>query len=77
MIRTARYKYITYHGDPVEQLFDMVDDPGETRNLAGQSEYASALEDHRRLLRQWEDRLEIAAVASPQSPKRGKKRAGS
>lgn len=77
MIRTARYKYITYHGDPVEQLFDMLDDPGETRNLAGRSEYASALEDHRRLLRQWEDRLEIAAVASPQLPKRGKKRAGS
>ena len=33
MIRTADHKYVTYYGDPVEQLFNMKSDPGETKNL--------------------------------------------
>jgi len=57
MVRSDRYKYITYKGDPVEQVFDMQTDPGETRNLAGASEAASVLEDHRRMLAEWEQRL--------------------
>ncbi|MFW6108678.1 MAG: hypothetical protein ACOC8D_02575, partial [bacterium] len=47
MVRTARYKYVTYAGDPVEQLFDMQADPGETRNLAEASEHAAALREPR------------------------------
>lgn len=60
MIRTQDYKYITYQGDPVEQLFDMRADPGETKNLAGESAHAAALEEHRKLLRDWESRLDVA-----------------
>ena len=43
MLRTQRYKYITYKDNLVEQLFDMRDDPGETNNLATSSKYASYL----------------------------------
>ena len=57
MVRSPRYKYITYKGDPVEQVFDMQADPGETRNLAGASQAASVLADHRRMLAEWEQRL--------------------
>ncbi len=60
MLRTPRYKYITYKDDMVEQLFDMKDDPGETKNLATSSKYASTLAEHRRMLRDWESRLDVA-----------------
>ncbi|MFB3827883.1 MAG: sulfatase [Bryobacteraceae bacterium] len=60
VVRTGRYKYVTFAGDPVEQLFDMQPDPGETRNVAADSRYAGALADHRKLLREWESRLEKA-----------------
>lgn len=51
MVRSARYKYIRYNqGDPVEQLFDMENDPGETRDLTTESEAADILDDHRRML---------------------------
>ena len=60
MVRTERYKYIAYKGDPVDQLFDMKDDPGETKNLATSSAYASALAEHKKLLKDWERRLDVA-----------------
>jgi choline-sulfatase len=59
MVCSPRYKYITYAENVVEQLFDMQDDPGETRNLVGDSKYASKLADHRRQLREWERRLVV------------------
>ncbi len=59
-VRTDRFKYITYAGDPVEQLFDMVEDPGELNNLADNATHAPVLADHRRLLREWESRLDVA-----------------
>ena len=62
MVRTAQYKYVMYEGDPVEQLFDMRADPGETRNLAAEGKHAEVLEAHRRLLREWEVRLDKARV---------------
>jgi arylsulfatase A-like enzyme len=34
MVRDDRYKLIRYNDDPTVQLFDLTDDPGETRNLA-------------------------------------------
>jgi len=55
MVRSPRYKYVTYKGDPVEQLFDMQADPGETRNLASTSSSAGVLQDHRRMLVEWEE----------------------
>ena len=59
MVRTRDCKYIAYEKDPVEQLFDWRTDPGETRNVAGDSKYAGALADHRRLLKEWEGRLKL------------------
>jgi choline-sulfatase len=60
MVRTSQYKYITYRDDPVEQLFDMKSDPGETKNLAGSPEHAAALAEHQKMLREWESRIEPA-----------------
>ncbi len=62
MIRTPRYKYIMYKGDPVEQLFDIEADPWEMRNLACESASAAMLQEHRRLLAEWETQLEPAPV---------------
>ena len=59
MVRTEGYKYITYIDNPFEQLFDMKADPGETKNLAASSRYASALAEHRTLLKDWENRLDV------------------
>lgn len=59
MLRTPRYKYITYKDDPVEQLFDMKNDPGETKNLVASSKYASTLQECRKMLRKWETRLDV------------------
>lgn len=59
----GRYKYIVYydilnrnnHNDPGnrEQLFDLKNDPGETNDLAGNSEYRIALNDMRWRLKNW------------------------
>lgn len=59
MVRTSRYKYIAYMDDAVEQLFDMKNDPGETKNLAKASNHAAALIDHRRMLKDWETQLDV------------------
>jgi arylsulfatase A-like enzyme len=41
-LRTARYKYVEYpNGD--RQLFDVVHDPGEVRNLAPDAAYGSTM----------------------------------
>ena len=64
MIRTAGHKYVAYPDDPVEQLFDMQGDAGETKNLAPESAHASALESHRKLLKDWTARLEVAPQES-------------
>ena len=60
MIRTERYKYVMYHGDPVEQLFDMKADPWETKNLAPDAALAADLKAHRKLLADWEAGLDLA-----------------
>ena len=62
MIRTEKFKYITYKGDPIEQLFDMKNDPWEIHNLAGESGYGSTLADHRKILADWEGHLKPAPV---------------
>lgn len=51
---TDRYKYVVYGwGACREQLFDLVDDPGETRNLAAESAFDDVLEDCRHRLLRW------------------------
>ncbi|UCD29205.1 MAG: sulfatase-like hydrolase/transferase [Planctomycetota bacterium] len=59
MLRTARYKYVIFsEGEIPEMLFDMKDDPGETKNLAYDSGMAmtKVVEQHRELLGKWIER---------------------
>ena len=61
MIRTVRYKYITFsHGQRPEMLFDLETDPGETKNLAYLASYREVLSEHRQLLRK-----EVNRTADP------------
>lgn len=53
MIRRGRFKYVYSPADP-EQLFDLLDDPLELRNLAADSAYASRCEAFRdEVCRRW------------------------
>ena len=77
MVRTPDYKYITYRDDPTDQLFDMKSDPWETKNLAAEPQYASVVEDHRKILADWEAPFELAPIRTPKRPRRAPaKRAG-
>ena len=54
MVRTKRFKYCIYDsGRHREQLIDMVNDPGEMKNLAEDEKYKDVLEKHRQLLHDW------------------------
>jgi choline-sulfatase len=53
VIRTADFKYVNFENDPVEQLFDMKNDPWEMKNLYEDPKYADVMAQHRKLLRQW------------------------
>jgi arylsulfatase A-like enzyme len=41
---------------PAEELYDIVNDPYELRNLAGDSRYAAVLDEHRKALADWSRR---------------------
>jgi arylsulfatase A-like enzyme len=60
LVRSERYKYINYNEDPVDLLFDMKNDPGETRNLAADPAYAEVVKEHKKMLQEWELKLETA-----------------
>lgn len=54
MVRTPQYKYVLYDkGNHREQLFDMTNDRGETRNLVMEQKYGNVLAEHRELLNRW------------------------
>ncbi len=53
MIRSPRYKYTRYLEGDGEELYDLVADPGETRNLADDPAHAAALAEHRSWLNQY------------------------
>lgn len=59
MVRTDRFKYVQYRGDATDQLFDMQADPWETKNLFADGSFGPTVEGHRKLLADWESRLEI------------------
>ncbi|MPV38153.1 sulfatase family protein [Georgenia subflava] len=66
----SRYKYVVYGwGRYREQLFDLVEDPGEMVNLAVESRHAGLLEDCRRRLLDWclatGDRLMLKRLVLP------------
>jgi arylsulfatase A-like enzyme len=55
-IRTELYRYISWNEGKVrEELFDELNDPGETRNLAAQPFYANVLADMRQRLARMKD----------------------
>ena len=51
MIRTERFKYTCFREDEGEELYDLDNDPGETRTLIDDPEFKDVLEHHRALLR--------------------------
>lgn len=53
MVRSKDFKYVKYEGDPVEMLFDMRNDPWETKNLYDDPDYRDVLEQHRKMLEDW------------------------
>jgi len=54
MVRTERYKYNLYsHGKRNEQLFDLINDPGETQNLAFEPGMQTIKDAHRKMLDSW------------------------
>lgn len=64
MIRTERYKLNYYHGYP-PQLFDMAEDPQETRDLAGDARHSAVRETLlRRLLAGWDPDLIARRMAN-------------
>ncbi|MBD3266698.1 sulfatase-like hydrolase/transferase [bacterium] len=56
MLRTPRYKYLVFsQGENPEMLFDLVTDPGETKNLIAEPSQQDTANRHRQLLRGWMD----------------------
>lgn len=54
VVRSERYKYVLYDkGRYREQLFDMQNDRGETRNLVMENAFEAELQHHRDLLEKW------------------------
>ena len=75
MVRTKRYKYMVFPGkagQKLEMLFDMQEDPGEMKNLAGQPALASEIERHRKLLAQWNKLTEEDKNPVKPGPKSGR-----
>jgi choline-sulfatase len=78
MVRTEQYKYVRYPDDPVEQLFDMKADPWETKNLYEDAKMADVLADHRKMLDDFQGRLDVVPPTSgPQRKKPARRRAKS
>jgi arylsulfatase A-like enzyme len=59
IVRTAGHKYVTFAGEPGEQLFDLHADPWEMTNLAGEPGNAELLATHRKLLEDWNRGLDV------------------
>lgn len=58
MVATQDFKYILFDGgDNPEQLFDLVNDPGELRPINNDPEYREQLLSHRNMLVEWHDRI--------------------
>lgn len=53
MIRSDRYKYTHYLEGNGEELFDLQNDPGETRTLHADPAYAAELQRHRAMLQSY------------------------
>ncbi|MCK4998771.1 MAG: sulfatase-like hydrolase/transferase [Anaerohalosphaera sp.] len=70
MVRSNSYKYCIYdHGKQPEELFDMVNDRLETKNLATDPAFKNILQSHRGYLKQhanrYKDKLAIKMLDQP------------
>jgi len=77
MVRTKQYKYMVFPGTAgrkLEMLFDMQADPGEMKNLAGQTALAGEIERHRKLLADWNKLTEESKYLIKPSPKSKRKK---
>jgi arylsulfatase A-like enzyme len=54
-VRTPQFRYTSWdHGKQGEQLYDLTADPGETKNLAGDQQFAKPLAGLRKLVEQYQ-----------------------
>ena len=54
MVRTPKYKYVLYDkGSYREQMFDIINDKGEMRNLVEEEEFTAQLEELRAIMDSW------------------------
>lgn len=60
MVRSRRFKYVSYYEDDTDMLFDMKADPGETKNLATDPKYVKELARHKQMLVEWEKNIDVA-----------------
>lgn len=64
MIRTAEWKLVVRGAAGVDELYQMREDPGECRNLAGDPAYAACERELRACLCDWFDRHSVADVSA-------------
>lgn len=70
VIRSDDFKYVHFEDDPIEQLFDMKNDPWEMTNLYEDPAYADVLKDHRKMLADFRATLQpVAPTPSIEKPK--------
>ncbi len=60
---------------PSEMLFDLQSDPGEMKNLGGDTAMAGELQRHRQLLAAWKATTEEGKYPVPSSPQPEKRKA--
>jgi arylsulfatase A-like enzyme len=60
VVRSDRYKFVRHQGDAVQQLFDLREDPWETRNLYQEASLRDVVAEHARLLDAHEASLDYA-----------------
>jgi arylsulfatase A-like enzyme len=65
MARDNRYKLIDYVGSPTRQLFDLQEDPGETKNLIDNPALAGEVKELESARRALQDRLIPSSTLSP------------
>jgi len=59
MVRSARYKYCVYsEGENRKQLFDMKEDPEETKNLINEPDMEEIIARHEKYLDEWIEKTE-------------------
>jgi uncharacterized sulfatase len=63
-----------YHNRPAEELYDLRNDPKETRNLASDTNYVSILEKLRPELEKWRERQGDSARGPYEPPEKKRNR---